>query len=200
MSRGRPTASSTKKFLTVSFFGQLALAGAVMVYIFSTTFGPAEINNFFVMLFILIFGIVLSYTMVGVKFIAFSAKSLFSDLVATLASFITVWYVNKIVPAEIGISPIGETAFGILSGVSEEWMFRAWLCSWIYKMTGSMLLAVPISSFAWAIFHLARYGGNMDLIWLVFFAGLPLGYFTLAFRSADGPTFGHMIVNAFARR
>ncbi len=200
MSRGRPAAASTKKFLTVSFFGQLALAGAVMVYIFSTTFGPTEISNFFVMLFILIFGIVLSYTMVGVKFIAFSAKSLFSDLVATLASFIAVWYVNKIVPAEIGISPIGETAFGILAGVSEEWMFRAWLCSWIYKVTGSMLLAVPISSFAWAIFHLARYGANMNLIWLVFFAGLPLGYFTLAFRSADGPTFGHMIVNAFARR
>ncbi len=200
MSGPRSAAAPKRKPLTVSFFGQLALAGAVMVYIFSTTFDPTELSHFFVMLFILIFGIVLAYTMVGIRFIPFSAKSLFTDLIATGASFVSVYYVNKLVPAEIGISPIGETAFGILAGVSEEWMFRAWLCAWIYQITGSMLLAVGISSFAWAIFHLARYGANMGLIWIVFFAGLPLGYFTLAFRSADGPTFGHMIVNALARR
>lgn len=193
-------ASSQRKPYTVSFFGQIALVFAILAYLFSTTFKPENIEAFYTMLFLLIIGVVLSSVMVGVKFIGFSFKSLAQDLTATLASFISVYYVNRLVPAEIGISPMGETSFGVLAGVAEEWFFRLWLCTWIYKVTKSMLLALSVSSFAWAIFHIARYGANMGHLWIVFLAGFPLGYFTLAYRSADGATFGHMLVNLFARR
>jgi len=163
-------------------------------------------------------------------------------------------------------APLSATSFSVLSGVTEEWLFRMWLCAWIYKVTRSVFIAVPISSFLWAIFHIGRVtgeitsdisimylamfgmliagvvlsyifvgfrimpfnfknlladviatvasvgciyyvntvtplyvGGQFYYLFLVFFAGLPLGYLTLLFRSADGPTFGHMIVNALAR-
>jgi hypothetical protein len=162
-------------------------------------------------------------------------------------------------------SPLSMTSFAILSGVTEEWLFRMWLCAWIYKITRSVFIAVPISSFLWAVFHIGRVSGELtgdvnimylamfgmlmagvalsyffvgfrvapfnfksllgDMIatvasviciyylnavlpqyvsgeWyylgLVFVVGLPLGYLTLLFRSADGPTFGHMIINALS--
>jgi hypothetical protein len=160
-------------------------------------------------------------------------------------------------------SPLTMGSFVILSGVAEGWFFQMFLCTWIYKFTHSALLAVPVSSFLWAVFHIGRvsgetvsgdtfmflgmfailitgvvlsyifvgfrfapfnlknltmdilstvasfaaiyyvsgvlsFGGGFDYLLLVFVAGLPLGYLTLLFRSADGPVFGHMLVNALA--
>jgi hypothetical protein len=187
---------------TVSFFGQLALAGTGMLYLFSETWDPAAMTSFIVMTGILLMGIIFTIVFVGMpKFILFNTKSLIADAVSTAGSFVAVYAINRAVPANIGmgVSPLTETEFGILSGVSEEWFFRSWLCCWIYKVTHSMFLAVAISSPVWAWFHLARYGGNMNLIWLITLCGVPLGVFTLMFRSADGPSFGHMIINALAR-
>lgn len=185
---------------TVSFFGQIALVGAILVYLFSTTFNPAEANAFFTMILILIAGIVLTIALVGMpKFIPFNMKSLGSDAVSTAGSFIAVYEVNQVIPAQIGISPIGETSFAILAGVTEEWFFRMFLCTWFYKITKNIWISITVSSAIWAVFHLARYGGSPNLILIVFLAGLPLGFFTLYFKSSDGPVFAHMIINAIAR-
>jgi hypothetical protein len=137
------------------------------------------------------------------------------------------------------------------------------LCTWIYKFTHQLIIAVPTSAGLWAVFHLARVanqtvttdstmylmmfamliagvvlsfifvgfhfepfnfknltidiistvasfaiiyyissvvavGGGFDYLFLVFLVGMPLSYLTLLFRSADGPVFGHMLVNALA--
>jgi hypothetical protein len=160
-------------------------------------------------------------------------------------------------------SPLRMTSFVILSGVAETWFFQMFLCTWIYKFTRQMIIAVPVSAMLWAVFHLARVGGgsvtadssmylmmfamliagvvlsfifvgfhfepfNMktfvldlisavasficiyyisglvgagggfDYLFVVFLVGMPLSYLTLLFRSGDGPTFGHMLVNALA--
>ena len=162
-------------------------------------------------------------------------------------------------------SPLTMTSFIVLAGVAEEWFFRMFLCTWIYRFTHTAFLAVPISSLLWAVFHIGRVsgetvtadnlmfmgmfgiliagvvlsyifvgfrfepfntqrlfvtiiatvvsfvavyyvssvlavGGGFDYLLLVFLAGLPLGYITLLFKSADGPTFGHMLVNALSGR
>lgn len=189
------TSQSSKTF-TVSFFGTIATAAAVMVYLFSTTFDPADITHFFTMFLILLAGIVLAFIFVGFKLMPFNFKNLTIDLISTAASFASIYYLNTVVPVNYGVSPISAQAFGVLSGVAEEWFFRMWLCAWVYRMTTSMILAVPFSSFVWAMFHLARYGDNPAMLWLIFLVGLPLGFLTLYFRSADGPMFGHMIINA----
>jgi hypothetical protein len=191
--------NSPNQKYTVSFFSQVALVGASMLYLYSTTFDPAQVSHFFTMILILVMGIVLAVTMVGVKFVGFNAKTLLTDAIATTVCVVSIVMVNRLVNINLGISPIGELAFGILAGVAEEWFFRLFLCAWVYKVTRSMLVAVPVSAMVWAVFHIARYGASMDTLWLVFFAGLPLGAVTLMFRSADGPTFGHMIVNALVR-
>jgi hypothetical protein len=157
------------------------------------------------MILILIAGVLLSVIMVGVRFIPFNTKNLMTDLISTAIAFVSVYIVNSMVPlslsaADVGGSPIGPISFGILSGVAEGWFFHLWLVAWINDVTGTPLIAVPASSMCWAIFHLARYGGDMSFIWVIFIAGLPLGALTIYFRSNDGPTFGHMLVNALVGR
>lgn len=192
------TKMSSGQQYNVSFFGTLATAGAVMIYLFSTTYDPTDISHFFTMFLILLSGIVLSFIFVGFKLMPFNFKTVVIDLLSTGVSFITVYYMYQYIPVNFGVSPISAQAFGILSGVAEEWFFRMWLCCWIYRLTTSMFIAVPASSIAWAIFHLARYGDNPAMLWLIFLVGLPLGFITLYFKSADGPMFGHMIINAIA--
>ena len=195
----------SKKPFTVGFLGTFALAGAVIIYLLSTTFEPTSINSFFTMFLILISGVVLSKIFVGWKLAPFNLKNLTTDIVSTAIAFISVYMVSSMVTVELGVSPIGETAFAMLSGVAEEWMFRLWLCAWIADIAG-WWLAIPASSGIWAWFHIARASAmgagavNWSYIWLVFLAGIPLGFITLYFRSADGATFGHMLVNAFVKR
>jgi len=196
---------SSKKPYTVGFFGTFALAGAVLIYLLSTTFDPASINSFFTMFLILISGVVLSKIFVGWRIAPLNFKNLTTDIISTAIAFASVYMVSNLVTVQLGVSPIGETAFAVLSGVAEEWMFRLWLCAWIADMAG-WWVAIPSSSGVWAWFHIARASAlgagpvNWSYIWLVFLAGIPLGFITLYFRSADGATFGHMLVNAFARR
>lgn len=186
---------------TVSLFGQIALAGAFLLYLLSTTFTPAEINSFITMTLVLIGGVVMTAVFVGIpRFVPLTKKNLAVDAISTATAYIAIYYVNKYVPYELGVSPIGDRTFAVLAGVAEEWMFRMWLCAWIYNVTGKMWIAVPISSFVWAIFHTARYGMNPGLMLIVFLAGLPLGFLTLALRSPNGPTFAHMLVNFISVR
>jgi hypothetical protein len=211
--------SGQRKPYTVSLFGQIALAGAVIVYLFSTTFDPSSFNAFVTMLAILIAGVLLSAVMVGIRFIPFNTKSLMTDLMSTGVAFISMYLVNNVLPASLSAvtnttgSPIGPISFGILSGVAEGWFFHLWLVAWLSDM-GTPYFGIPASSLAWALFHIARYGGGLNLdfssvaaffnslmsggqmLVIIFIAGLPLGALTIYFRSNDGPTFGHMLVNA----
>jgi membrane-associated HD superfamily phosphohydrolase len=193
-----------RKPYTVSLFGQIALAAAILLYLFSTTFDPASFNSFLVMLSILIAGILLSAVMVGIRFIPFNTKSLLTDLLSTGVAFVSVWVVNSVMPASLstitaGQSPLGPISFSILSGVAEGWFFHLWLVAWLSDLA-TPFIGIPASALCWAIFHIARYGGDMNMIWIIFVAGLPLGALTIYFRSNDGPVFGHMLVNALVGR
>jgi len=222
----RSSGGGQKKPFTVSLFGSISLAGAVLVYLFSTTFDPSSFNQFLVMLSILIAGVLLSVTMVGVKFMPFNMKNLLTDLLSTGAAFGSIWIVNSALPASVsalstatntGGSPIGPISFGILSGVAEGWFFHLWLVAWLSDLA-TPWVGIPASSAVWAVFHVARYGGSVNLdfssigsllnslfstggmLLVIFVAGLPLGFLTVYFRSNDGPVFGHMLANALVGR
>jgi hypothetical protein len=213
-----------KKPYTVGFFGSIALAGAILVYLFSTTFDPTSFNQFLVMLSILIAGVLLSVTMVGVKFMPFNMKNLLTDLLSTGVAFVSIYVISGFTASAAsatsitaGQSPIGPISFGILSGVAEGWFFHLWLVAWLSDLA-SPWVGVPASSLVWAIFHVARYGGSVNLdfssiqgfinsvlggggmLLTIFIVGLPLGALTIYFRSNDGPVFGHMLANALVGR
>jgi hypothetical protein len=76
-------------------------------------------------------------------------------------------------------SPLQMTSFVILSGVAETWFFQMFLCTWIYKFTRSLLIAVPTSALCWSVFHLARVAGQTvssdPTMYLMMFAMLIAG-------------------------
>jgi hypothetical protein len=76
-------------------------------------------------------------------------------------------------------SPLQMTSFVVLSGVAETWFFQMFLCTWIYKFTHSLLIAVPTSALLWSVFHLARVAGqtvsNDPVMYLMMFAMLIAG-------------------------
>jgi hypothetical protein len=188
---------------TVSIFGQLTLAVGALLYGYGMTFdlSNAEFQAFTTMAVLLLVGVLFTCVFVGVpKFIGFSKKSLAADAISTGVSVACIYVVNQLLPFTGSASPISDTAFVTLSGVTEEWVFRMWLCCWLYKITGSVMLATGISSGIWAVYHTARYGGEPWLMLVIFLCGLPLGAMTLLFRSSDGPSFAHMLMNALASR
>lgn len=76
-------------------------------------------------------------------------------------------------------SPLRMSSFVILSGVAETWFFQMFLCTWIYKFTRQMIIAVPVSAGLWAVFHLARVAGQTvssdPTMYLMMFAMLIAG-------------------------
>ncbi len=87
-------------------------------------------------------------------------------------------------------SPLKMTSFVILSGVSETWFFQMFLCTWIYKFTHTLFIAVPTSAFLWSVFHIARVSGGAvavdSVLYLVMFAmliaGVVLSFIFVGFR------------------
>jgi len=166
---------------------------------YATTFNPENVNAFYVMVLLLIGGISLGVGMVGLRFEAFDTKRLFETVLWALLSFTMIFIVNRAVPVRIGISPVGETMFAILAGVAEECFFRLWLCTVTFKFTKSMVIAILVSSLSWTVYHIQRYGGNWNVLLIIFGAGCVQGWIMLQSQMGDGPIFGHMLVNAIAR-
>jgi membrane protease YdiL (CAAX protease family) len=190
---------SQAKPYVVGFLGNIAVAFAILVFMYATTFNPENVNAFYVMVMLLIGGISLAVAMVGVRFETFNSKYFFETVLWSVLSFTMIFIVNRTVPVRIGISPVGETLFAILAGVSEECFFRLWLCTAAFKFTRSTLIAIIVSSLSWTIYHIGRYGGNWSVLLIIFGAGCVQGWIMLASRMGDGPIFGHMLVNAVAR-
>lgn len=87
-------------------------------------------------------------------------------------------------------SPLQATSFNILNAVAESWFFQMFLCTWIYKFTRSLLIAVPVSAILWSAFHLARVANQVVTVdsnmYLVMFgmliAGVVLSFIFVGFR------------------
>lgn len=193
------TQSQRQAPYTIGFLGNMALAAAVLVFMYATTFNPENVNSFYVMAFLIVLGTVFSMALVGLRF-SFDLKRLFESLLWGILSALMILLVNQVAPIRIGIgvSPVSEFLYSVLAGVAEEIFFRLWLCAWIYRITHSMLLAIGISSGVWSIYHINMYGANLGVLFIVFMAGCVLGWILLQSKLGDGPIIGHMVVNALA--
>jgi len=177
----------------------MALATAVLVFMYATTFNPENVNSFYVMAFLIVMGTVFSMALVGLRF-SFDIKRLFESLLWGVLSSLMILLVNQVAPIRIGVgvSPVSEFLYSVLAGAAEEMFFRLWLCAWINQITHSMLLAIGVSSGIWSIYHISMYGANPGVLFIVFLAGCVQGWILLQSRLGDGPIIGHMVVNALA--
>ena len=186
------------KTVSVGFLGLLAIASAVLVFMFAQTFGVEQTVFISAVLFLVI-GIMFAWVMVGVQFNFFDFKNLFNDLFWTALSVGAVFIVNTSVPFRLEAqNPVGVRLFSVLMGVAEECFFRLWLCNFFFRISRSMVLSIVVSSGIWTIYHIARYQGQPSAFFVIFGAGCILGFVMLSSHRADAPIFAHGVVNYIA--
>lgn len=177
----------------------MAIAFAVLIFMYATTFKTAETLTFVSAVLLLVIGLMFAWVMVGVKFEPFDFASLGESLIWTALCVGVIYMVNKEVPFRLDVQlPISLRLFSVLMGVAEECFFRLWLCGFINKSTLSSVLAIFVSSLVWTIYHIARYQGQAGAFWVIFFAGLVLGGALVYSKRADGVIFAHAFVNFLA--
>ena len=188
-----------KQRFTVGLFGTLAIAAALLIFLWLLTFqAPETLAALTTASFFLIGGLSLGYIMAGVQFEPFSMTRLVETILSALLNVVVIFYINSLVPLRFEFTVIDPQLFAVLVGVAEECFFRLFLCGWFYRFTKNFFIAIGASAAIWAGYHIARYGGNMNILVVIFMAGCILGGTFLYTRSPDGSVLGHAVVNYIA--
>lgn len=186
-----------KNTYTIGFLGSMAIVLAFLMFMYALTFETQ--GAFLYMALLGIAGLSLAFTMVGFHVGVFDFKRFGEALFWSAVSFGLIYLVNSMVPVRIDIGiPVNATLFAVLAAVCEELFFRVWLCTFTFKITQSMWFAAGLSGAGWALYHINRYGGSMNTLLIIGVAGFIQGWIMLYSRMADGPIFGHMLVNYLA--
>ena len=152
------------------------------------------------------FSLLLGGTVMGAIICGFKTDNFYSleDFVNSLG-FILVGiisiYVVNIYSSSLTLSgvPVSGTLFMMLMGISEEALFRGFLCTMFTKMTSSSLIGVVISSVVGTAYHAAVYGSaNMNML-IVFgsFCVLGMTYVLSGYRLSV-PMTAHALINFIA--
>ncbi len=195
---GARHAASSNLPISIGFLGSMGIVGAVLVFMYASTFQPAVTDLLLSAVALLTIGLSLAYMLVGIRFLPFDLKHFGTSLIWTVFAVVLIFTVNRVVPFTLGVNVLNLRWFAVLMGVAEECFFRLFLCSFIEKVSRSKIFAVLISAFVWSIYHIARYSGNPSALWIVLFAGVGLGFTLVQSRLGDGVIFAHAIVNFLA--
>jgi len=194
----RRNPSRSGKPVEIGFLGTMSILAALMIFMYATTFQPETVNVLLSAVVLGVVGLMLAFLLARIVFRGFDFSRFTEALIWTAFCVALIWLVNKQVPFTLGVNVLTLKWFAVLMGVMEELFFRIFLCNFIHKLTGSNLFAIVISSFTWSIYHIARYGGSAESYWVVFVAGLGLGFALLMSRLGDSVIFAHAVVNYLA--
>ena len=195
----RAISTGTSKPYKIGFLGTMALVGAVLVFMYASTFPSEHTYTIFGAVLFAVIGIAFAFIMVGLKFEPFALRDLVESLIWTAVSVGAIWIINVTVPFNLDVAPLSMRMFSVLQGVAEESFFRVWLCAFAFKVTKQAWLAIGVSSGIWALYHMQRYGGaGMGTFLVIFMAGCVLGWVMLTSKMGDGVIFGHALVNFLA--
>jgi len=186
------------KPIRIGFLGTMSILAALMIFMYATTFQPETVTVLLSAVVLGIIGLVLAFLFTRIVFRGFDFSRFTEALLWTAFCVALIWVVNKQVPFTLGVTVLSLKWFAVLMGVMEELFFRIFLCNFIHKLTESSFFAIVISSFMWSLYHIARYGGSASSYWIVFMAGLGLGFALLTSRLGDSVIFAHAVVNYLA--
>jgi len=196
-----------KKVFTLELFGLIAIILALLIFLWDLTFirklseynledAVKLLGDLTTACFFIVGGLSLSYFLSGLQVNVFTVKNFVNSVVSTLVTVMVLFYVNTLVPIRFEIPLIDNQMLGVLIGVAEECFFRLFLCGMFWRITNqSTLIAVIGSSAIWTGYHIARYGGNFNILFVIFLCGCVLGLTFIYTRNGDGPVFGHAVVN-----
>lgn len=168
---------------------------ATLILMYGATFRGDETVRGILLTSVMFLSIGLTFgtLMTGITF-KFWDMRVYETLLWVAMSFGAIYIVNRLVPIQYVVtSPVSLRWLNVLQGVSEECFFRVWICGVASKF--STWGAIIGSSAIWSAYHIARYGGNLNVLLVVFCAGCILGWVYLESRFADGVIFAHALVN-----
>lgn len=187
------------KNYVIGFFGNIAIGTAILIFGYGLTFRDPDLTNqLLIALALLTTGLLMSFITVGFKWEGFSFKAMMPILLWTSLDMLAIFTVNRLIPFQMEISGLTPKLFAVLMGVAEECFFRLWLCPWMHKLTGESWLAILVSSSAWSVYHIKRYGANFNLLAIVFLCGCVLGASIIYSKRLDPSVFAHGGVNFIA--
>lgn len=192
----KPTAQ--ERPFSLHFLGTMTIMTALLIFMYASTFQPETINLLTSGVLLLVIGLMFGVLLVGVAFKPFSFERFFESAIWTGVAFGIIYIVNKQVPFSLGVQVLNARWYAVLMGVAEECFFRLFLTGFIYRITHSGFFAIILGSGVWTIYHMARYGGDPQALFVVFLCGLALGFVFLASKLGDGVIFAHALVNFFA--
>jgi len=176
----------------------MAIVLSLLIFMYHTTLEAEGSNIVLSAVILLVVGLLFAWVMVGVKFEPFQLRTMVESLLWTAMSAVAIWMVNRYVPFTLDVGFVSTRLFSVLMGVAEESFFRLFLTTFMYKVTKLSWLAIGISSATWTIYHIGRYGGDINAFFVIFMAGLVLGFVMLYSKMADGVIFAHALVNYIA--
>jgi len=198
MPHGGSRKTVPQRSIQIGFLGTMSILAALMIFMYATTFQPETVTVLLSAVVLGVMGLVLAFIFTKIAFKGFDFSRFTEALLWTAFCVALIWIVNRQVPFTLGVTVLSLKWFAVLMGVMEELFFRIFLCNFIHRLTESSLFAIVISSFMWSLYHIARYGGSAGSYWIVFMAGLGLGFALLASRLGDSVIFAHAVVNYLA--
>ena len=187
-----------ERSMQIGFLGTMSILAGLMIFMYATTFQPETTSILLSATILGLIGLVLAFIFGNVQFRGFDFSRFTEAVLWSAFCVALVWIVNRQVPFSLGVSVLSLRWFAVLMGVMEELFFRLFLCTFVKKATGSDFFAIVISAFTWSIYHISRYGGSTSAYWVVFMAGLGLGFAMLKSRLGDSVIFAHGVVNYIA--
>lgn len=171
---------------------------ATVILMYGATFRGDEAVRGILLTSVMFLSVGLSFgaLMTGIRF-KFWDMRVYETILWTGMSFGAIFIVNRLVPIHFVVtSPISIKWLNVLLGVAEECFFRVWICGVASRY--STWGAIIGSSAIWSAYHIAHYGGNFNVLFIVFIAGCILGWIYLQTRFADGVILAHALVNYVA--
>lgn len=188
----------TRKPFVIGFLGTMSIVSAFIILLYATTFKEAT-DILLSAMVMLLAGLFMASVTVGLKWQPFSLKQFFETFMWTALNFGAILILNRYIPFRLDVTTtLPERYFAVLMGVVEECFFRVFLCGFVYRMFNSGLLAIGTSSKVWSVYHIARYGGNFNILLIIFMCGCVLGASFIYSRNADGCILAHGVVNWIA--
>lgn len=95
---------------------------------------------------------------------------------------------------ELRALTIGVVTSAVLIGVSETVFFGGFIQAWLIKLMGPVL-GILMGAGVFSIYHLQVYGLDQNSMFVVFGAGLVLGWAMYTTKSLTAPLLAHVLVN-----
>ena len=114
-------------------------------------------------------------------------------------SIFAIMIVNAITMkfAKFSPVPVNASLFAVLIGIAEESFFRGFLQTLFISLAGDWL-GIIITSLIWMTFHGAVYGLNQPALFVVFGAGIILGWVVYITRRLSITMTAHGLINFLA--